>query len=170
MESCRKFISYLIEKKLLCDEYASKLEKTYYSKAGMFDLLCDSNGFNYLQELQMKGVETPYEYINTFFERYVNGKYTYKATGENGEFLYDGRMYCCFDDTLFGCVSLLSILKCNCKIIVPKFSSLQIAIDGNSSVEISSDETSDVKCTVYGNCSVKCDTDFGIVKIRKITK
>lgn len=168
MELYKEFIQKLINSGLLCDEYVKKLDDTYYGKAGMFNLLCDSNGFNYLQELQLKGVDIPYGYIMKFFSRYVNGQYVAEYTNENGRVLYDSVMYCCYKGAIIANTSLVSVLNCTCEINIPPRSSVQIAIDTKSNVNIISDKTSSVRCFVYGNGSITSERTDSMFKINKI--
>lgn len=161
----KEYINLIISNGLLCEEYQKKLSASH-SKKKIFELISDSNGVSYFQELGAKGYDVPYELIVEFFKSYINGRYKpafYSETEEGYSGEYTSAVYCGYDGEILTDTTQLSILNCHCKITVPEGQYASVYIDGNSSVDM------DIigfgaNVYVYGNAS------FNILKGKEKTK
>lgn len=90
----QEWLNTLLEKGLVCEQYAQKIECAS-SKAQLINLLLDANGASFLCEMDAKGFPLPYETILRDFNRFVNGNYiaSYQNSKGNG---YTSSFYCCY--------------------------------------------------------------------------
>lgn len=134
----KEYISLIISDGLLCEEYQKKLSASH-SKKKIFELISDSNGISYFQELGAKGKDIPYELIQDFFKPYINGLYKpvfHVELNDGYSGYYTSAVYCGYDGNILVDTTQISILNCHCKIIVPKGKYVSVYIDENSSVDM----------------------------------
>lgn len=135
MEEIKKYAKMLVDKGLLCGEYANMVLSSL-GKYTVYSLLCDANGAHFFLLLDSKGVETPYNSIASIFAKYINGqcKVAYKA--ENGREKYTSTMYVLYDGEIECNTTILTLLGCNAKVRVEDNGFSRIYIDAKSSCDI----------------------------------
>lgn len=115
----------------LCREYKEKATMAR-SKMDLIRLCFDANGASYLQEMQKKGFELPYEVICSKFGSYINGKYIAEFKNDNG-YSYTSSLYCCFSDSNYIDIqtTITSILGCKSAIRVRENDFVRLYVDKN---------------------------------------
>lgn len=139
MEVVKKYTKGLVEKGLLCQEYADKMNACI-GKYAAFSLLCDANGCHYFLQLNEKGVDTPYNQLASVFLPYINGRCKVEYKDEEGKVKYTSAMYVSFGDDIVCDTTILTVLFCKCIVRVVKNGFSRIYIDRNSKCEIVLDE------------------------------
>lgn len=134
IEKITDWFALLNKNNLLCSEYNKKAINAK-SKKQLMDLILDSNGISYLQEMDSKGCGLPYEFICTQFAPYINGRYIAEYGNTNKS--YTSALYCCFDeDTIIVDTTLCSVLGYTGRIVVAKNNFAKIYLDKNCNVTI----------------------------------
>lgn len=128
-----EYITLINNDHRLCSEYQKKLSSAR-SKKQIFELIADSNGMTFFQNLNKVGMETPYDDICRFFKNYINGLYKPKFEVEDG--CYTSAVYCKHTDDILADTTQLSLLSCQCKVVVPKNHYVSLYPDKNSEIVI----------------------------------
>lgn len=130
-----EWLSNIIENGALCGNYTDKVNDAK-SKLQLFRLCCDSNGANFLMEMQEKGMALPYETITKEFASYINGRYVAEYKNEKGNG-YNSMLFCCFSGEKINVdTTLCSVLGYNGRIVVVKNNFAKIYLDKNCDVQI----------------------------------
>lgn len=130
------WLNSVIKSGNLCNEYKDKAVSAK-SKMELIRLCFDANGASYLQEMQSKGFELPYEVICSKFGSYINGKYIAEYVNEKGNG-YTASLYCCFSDSdhIDIQTTITSILGCKTLIRVRENDFVRIFVDKNCELTI----------------------------------
>ena len=135
IENITDWIEILNKNGLLCGNYNDKALSAH-SKKQLMDLVLDSNGSSYLQEMSAKGYGLPYEFICTQFAPYINGRYI-AVYGNTNKSSYTSALYCCHDkETIFVDTTLCSVLGYTGRIFVAMNNFAKIYLDKNCDVQI----------------------------------
>ncbi len=130
-----EWIENIIKNGALCGNYTDKVNGAR-SKLQLFRLCCDSNGANFLMEMQEKGMPLPYETICKEFASYINGRYVAEYRNEKGNG-YNSMLFCCFSGEKINInTTLCSVLGCVGRIVIAKNNFAKIYIDKNCDVQI----------------------------------
>ena len=130
-----EWIENIIENGALCGNYTDKVNDAK-SKLQLFRLCCDSNGANFLMEMQEKGLPLPYETITTDFDSYINGRYVAEYKNEKGNG-YDSMLFCCFSGEKINVdTTLCSVLGYTGRVVIAKNNFAKIYLDKNCDVQI----------------------------------
>jgi hypothetical protein len=132
----------------MCGNYTNKVNNAM-SKKQMIDICLDSNGIEFLQKMQAKGMPLPYETLNKEFGSYINGKYIAEYKNDKGKG-YTSSMFCCYTDSDTICIetTLCAFLGCKSKVV----------INENDFVHIYADKNCDL--IVFCPKSSKCIIDY----------
>lgn len=147
-----EWLNDIVENGLLCGVYTEKTLSAK-SKKQILDLVLDSNGMNFLQEMQMKGHPLPYETITKEFGSYINGRYVAEYTGSKGN-KFTSSLYCCFKGSMIVDTTLLSILGCDMEIHIKDNDYVKVCVDSNSTVTIHCPNSSRCITEVFGDAVV----------------
>lgn len=141
IEKITDWLALLNQNNLLCSEYNKKVINAK-SKKQLMDLVLDSNGSSYLQEMDSKGCGLPYEFICTQFAPYINGRYIAEYSNTNKP-SYTSALYCCFGGEKINVdTTLCSVLGYTGRIVIAKNNFAKIYLDKNCDVQIELQEGS----------------------------
>ena len=124
----------------LCASYYDKVNKSVSNKA-LMDIVTDANGMSFLPQMEAKGTPLPYEVITKRFGSFINGRYTAKHETSKGKY-YTSSIYCCFQGNINAETTLLTLLGCDCSVLVKDNHIIQIYCDKNTELEICCPSTS----------------------------
>lgn len=124
----------------LCASYYDKVNKSVSNK-GLMDIVTDANGMQFLPQMEAKGMPLPYEVITSRFGSFINGRYIaeHKTDKGNG---YTSAIYCCFQGNINAETTLLTLLGCDCSVLVKDNHIIQIYCDKNTELNICCPSTS----------------------------
>lgn len=124
----------------LCASYYDKVKKSVSNKR-LVDIVTDSNGMTYLCEMEQKGMPLPYEVITSRFGSFINGRYIAEHKTEKSR-SYTSAIYCCFQGNINAETTLLTLLGCDCSVLVKDNHIIQIYCDKNTELNICCPSTS----------------------------
>lgn len=161
MEEIKKYAKMLVEKDLLCGEYANKVLSSL-GKYTVYSLLCDANGSHFFLLLDSKGIDTPYDTLLSVFGKYINGqcKVAYKDDAEGGRIKYTSTMYVAFGGNIVCDTTILTLLGCTSVVEVEKNRFSRIYVDANSKCEIVLSEGAMAEVYVAEGGSCKFSPDY----------
>lgn len=142
------WLNKVIDSNILCEGYCEKVKKAK-GKKSLMDIVLDANGSTWLCEMDAKGNPLPYEYIESEFGSYINGRY--KA--DFGK--YSSSLYCCysFDDMIID-TTVTTFLGCTTKVIIQENSIVNIVADKNCDLSIRCPQTSRCIIDCWGNAKI----------------
>lgn len=149
----------------LCGAYSEKVNSAM-NKLQLINLALDTNGINYLQEMQSKGFPLPYSVLTNDFYPYINGKYTAEFKNENNRG-YTSCMYCCWQDDIYVETTLVTVLNCDCNIHIGNNSVVRIYLDKNCKVRIFCPKSSICMVDYWGDAVVDTTHCDGKVEVTK---
>lgn len=124
----------------LCASYYEKVNKSVSNKA-LMDIVTDANGMSFLPQMEAKGTPLPYEVITKRFGSFINGRYIAEHKTEKSR-SYTSAIYCCFQGNINAETTLLTLLGCDCSVLVKDNHIIQIYCDKNTELEICCPSTS----------------------------
>lgn len=135
-----EWIKAIVECDDLCATYYDKVKKSVSNKQ-LMDIVTDSNGMKFLPEMEAKGIPLPYEVITKRFGSFINGRYIAEHKTDKGRG-YTSSIYCCFQGNINAETTLLTLLGCDCSVLVKDNHIIQIYCDKNTELEICCPSTS----------------------------
>ena len=124
----------------LCNEYCDKVDNSLSNKQ-LVDICLDANGVSFLPQMEAKGTPLPYEVITRRFGSFINGRYTAQHETSKGKY-YTSSIYCCFQGNINAETTLLTLLGCDCSVLVKDNHIIQIYCDKNTELDICCPTTS----------------------------
>lgn len=144
MNRYNNFISKITSKGLLCSEYIEKL-KIACSKHAIFNILCDCNGVSFFHELEKDGIDVPYNDVESFFAKYINGQCICKYNG------YTSTMMVNYNGEYTAETTLISVVNSKCTITIPSNSYVTIYVNKSSNVDVFLEHDARANVCLYGN-------------------
>lgn len=114
----------------ICDEYIEIWDKCI-SKKDIVDMGFGVKAIDYLCDAISKGWGLSPQVISEKFAPYINGKYTL----DNG--LYTSQMYCRYGGDITCETTLLTLIECKVRVVIPETHSCYIYACGECTIDIS---------------------------------
>lgn len=135
-----QWIKMIVDADELCANYYDKVNKALSNKQ-LVDIALDSNGASYLCEMQSKGLALPYDIITSRFGNFINGKYTSEHKNDKGNG-YTSAIYCKYDGNINAETTILTLLGCDCSVLVNNNNVIEVYADKNTDLYICCPNTS----------------------------
>ena len=148
---------------LVCSDYMRKIAAAD-SRDGIFRVLCDANGGNWLFEQHMKGLPLPIDEFCKEFANYLNGKRIVEYPQG-----YTSKFYCrSTEPDIDADTTLVYLLECmDMEVYVPKNKYPSIILSDGSQADVVLGEGARANIELYGDANVNIVGDMSRVRITK---
>lgn len=147
----KQWIDNAIQSRLICTDYVRKLSYAD-TKEGLFRVICDPNGGNWIFDLELKlkakGLKLPKEEFKQEFKNYINGQ---RVMEYGDETIYTSKFYMERTEDVIADTTIVYLLDCNCKVIVPPNRYPNLVISDRSEVVVEMGENAHVTIDTYGD-------------------
>lgn len=137
----------------LCNKYKEKWDKAE-SKKELIDISLDANGVEFLSDQLSFGWGLTAEYLYDTFSEFVNGKYIRNLDG------YTSKLHVLDIGEIIADTTLVTLVSCHGRVLVPQNVVCKIYVAGNSNVEI--DCKGKCYLTIYKGSKVSLKRDKGV--------
>lgn len=145
----RDWLYDIIKDGLLCEQYTDKVNNAQ-SKVDFMNLVLDSNGVTFIQEMSKHGKDLPYDIMTEEFEHYINGRYVARYMTNDGT-EYTSCVYCRYDYDVDIKSTLTTFFGCDTNVIIPEHSSCMIFLDKRCNIRLHCPKSSNVKIECWGD-------------------
>lgn len=134
-----KWVSDLYKSDNICLQYYDKIKKAK-TKKRIVDIAIDSNGCSFLCDMESKNMLIPYSHITSIFSSFINGNYT--SFHGDKERCYTSAIYCKYDGNINAETTILTLLCCDCSVLVSNNNVIEVYADKNTDLYICCPNTS----------------------------
>lgn len=143
----KNIIQYLLSNDRICDRYSSRVAAGG-SKAALAEMICSSDGGEFICSEIASGVDIDYKDAAEYFASHFNGKRVFTYDTDSGK--YTSELYCGYRGTIEVKTTLVTLLGCHATIVVPNYAICHINCDSNTDCEIICEGSSSAVCLYWG--------------------